>query len=1383
MTTSKQDSTTDRGQEHHDTRLEPVVLSSPLSTPLTTSPELVSFQSLADQTSTPLSIMTDSCFLDTDKARLEPGSVSAGLERPNQSPANSAVNPARHPGSRSQNQHGTDLQLGCTGTDSADDGDPEQTRAADDDAFCAVDPDSNLQQTRNRQSYQKSSNYNSEKESAPSSQVISPAPHHTTGSPAQNSSALELRGPRSDQHDYRIDSSTKNQQYETVPASVGSLSAKTLPAPGIATAPAQTSSHCSVARGATQAMTSTASISNNSPGFPPGYQGHRNGHSFHDVHGDGSTPSAQPPLSTLRVGTVQLDTNFAKPRPSLIIRTAPDSPSLNIRHPTPNITSPARAGAYVGNIAQLEATAERLSMTSSIDDAIRDLHTELKRSDSRRSSILAASLKASGSFDDYPSNPGSVTEQLRRHPSIASSIVSTNNAARHGGYSPGGYVLSPTHSFTGRRRSGSKNSAGRPDFDLDSVLSRHGPGKASVRSVRSTKVSLAEISESEPIALTQKVLDMADKTPPKNPESGSLLPDELRDANMPPTDVFQNMMGNDDFLQSKNEQPHTGPVADQESRDPKRPGSSHSDTTFQQCQDAFGDFDGVHWVPDQDDPYALPDDLGPQPRPPQRQMPPAAAARPQSYMDPESGQQMLYYPARVPAMINLPPKLSNKPKASERNKRRSQVMSAMLEGNRQSRTLDVDDKAPERDTTRDSWLPDPLAGHRESFAALSSDGLGGFGQDTDKARSIHSDRDGDPAVPHEATPNASVETLRRPQRLSGNDLDKRKSRMSNLPPQLRASAFFDLPSTTQPDIEVKDGSAMATLESILDASANAPVSAFTDHERAGKLGKEVYGKEKKRASVAASAVLQPEADKKHGRKRSSFMWLGKRHSHGSDDDDNHKATQSESGLGPVNADTNATENEGLTRSVDDRSDGQSDDDQRAAKEDAEDVSDEDSYQGPPTTLLAELQLRKQQQKQRTQRTFPGGMHATLLEMDAVAETQRKTRNNKRINLAWEDGEAHPIDDDSDDEDVPLAVIAARNQGANNMMDLQRPIGLMERREIEENEPLSHRRARLQGQDPRSLAITNKPSMNNLSAGHLPQTPHSAHQSVAQLSVQNPSTEPDDDLEGETLADRKRRLAAKDEAENPLPKARPVSGAFSVELLNQFEDPEEKKKKEEEAAKPKAGEEETLGQRRRRLQAEREAREREMSFNQLNASADNPEGPIPGIGGRMHNMSDVLSAHPKREVSRAQEDRARAEHERRLAREREAKMAAYRSQMPQSFGGPSNAQSGGYRGGTFNNGLGGQNSQAAMSSPALHTQVFNQPALNHRKSAVFSTYGAPMQQGPMNNMGGYNGMNTMSPYGAGAMSVYGGGMLQPGMQMPGQGGSTNRIEQWRQGVLP
>lgn len=1428
-----------RGHEKDEGQVDPVLLSSPLSTPLTTSPEPVSFQSLADQNSTPLSMLDDSCFLDTEKSNMSTtvanaGAASAGGDKP---PAPSGQLPtgpsARDLDPNIQSQHTADPG---TAVSAAGDGNAETTRAVDDSVNASRRVDSNAQTDQcaddggsnqcplEHDRQDASSQILQDQQRLPSQQkLISPATLDTANLPAQNSSAPSsgispLRGPhQNQQHRMDIfDRSRNKRRYETAPVYTGSVPAGALPASGIATAPAPASAHCTdsaASTTATQCATLDMSASTSlpvgtksaSPGHRPGYQdGHLNGHSSHDTQDHASSPSYTSSPSPLRVGSVHPTTKFVQPRPRTIVRTTSDSGSLDLKHPTPDITSQARSGAYVGNIAQLEATAVRLSMTSSIDDAIRDLHDELKRSDSRRSSILAASVKASGSVDDY--TPGSAVEQLRRQASFASSIVSTNNAARYGGYSPAGYVLSPNHSLTGRLRSGSKNSAGRPDFDLDSVLSRHGPGKASVRSVRSTKISLAEISESEPISLTQDVLDMADKSPPiKNSESDSLLPDELRDANMPATDVFNKMMGDDDFLDDKMEKKPadatTGLLSDQEdSREPERPGSSRSDTTFQQCQDAFGDFDGVHWVPEQEDPYAPPEG---QDSPVKRQMPSAGMARPQSYMDPETGQQMLYYPARVPAMLNLPPKLSNKPKASERNKRRSQAMSAMFEGNRQSRVLDDTRRSQvldNHDTTRDSWLPDPLAGHRESFAALSTEQLQNVDQDPQTIRSVHSDRDEAPAAQPETAPEAEAEPLRRPRRLSKMDPDKRKSRMSNLPPQLRASVYFDSPPVAQPDIEVKDGSAMATLDSILDASANAPVNAFTDHERAGKLGQEVYGKERKRASVAASTVLRPESGEKqhekHARKRSSFMWL-KRHSHESDDDD-HRASKSDSGLGPVNADTRAGENDALARSVDDRSEGHSDDEQAAAEEEEGEGSEEEAYYGPPTTLLAELQLRKQQQKQRTQRTFPGGMHATLLEMDAVAETQRKARKDKRVNLAWEDADGNLVDENSDDEDVPLAIIAARNQGAQNVMDLNRPLGLMERREMEDNEPLSQRRARLHGQDPRSIMIR-KPSMNNLSVNnlsvnHLPQTPNSG---------QHPPTEPDDEFEGETLADRKRRLAAKDEAENPLPKARPVSGAFSVELLSQFEDPEEKKKQEEEKAKPPG--EETLGQRRRRLQAEREAREREMSFNQLSAGpgAGGPGGgPVPGINGRMHQLSDILTTHPKREADiLAQQERARVERENRLAREREAKLAAYRNQMPQTLtrqmpqslgGGATNAHNGAFRGGTFNDGTGGQGPQAAMSSPALNTQLLNQPALNHRASAVFSSYGAPVQQVPYggsatnlgmnnpNNMGGYNGMNNLSPYGGGG-AVYGGGLMQPGMQP--MGGSVNRIEQWRQSVLP
>ncbi|KAF7563088.1 hypothetical protein G7046_g1017 [Stylonectria norvegica] len=1045
-----------------------------------------------------------------------------------------------------------------------------------------------------------------------------------------------------------------------------------------------------------------------------------------------SLPSAGDPLS-FQSGSIHSllpKTQLASPQPKPIIRTVTDCDALAIKHPTPDLNT--RSGAYAGNIAQLEATAERLSLTSSIDDAIRDLHGELKRSDSRRSSLLAANLKAPSSTDDN----SSAVCQLKRHLSTSSSIVSTNIAARHGGYSPAAFVKSPTDSLTSRLRSNSKNSAGRPDLDLESILSRHGPGKASTRSVRSSKMTLAEISESAPIALTQDVLDKADSVPrPRSRDDELFLPTELRDANIPSTDVFHNMMGDDSFMNHSHVSSASPNASEQLLPETHhRPGSSGSINTFQQSQDAFADFDGVHWEPvpgDDPDGYAPPE---PKPKPRM----PTSRTRPQSYMDPESGQQMLYYPARVPAMLNLPPKLSNKPKASDRQNRRSQVLSAMMD-KQQSRL----DKPEVQDNTRDSWLPDPLAGQRNSFAALSSDEL-----NMDLGLRAVPDAIPDEPVPQVEEPEA--ETLRRPQRLSRMDPENRKSRMlrGDLPPQLRASAYFDIPASTAPEIEVKDGSAMRTLDSILDASANAPVTAFTDHNFAGKLGHEIYGKEKKRASMAPSTLLRPTSKEKEPKKRSSFMWLGKRSSHEKD-----RHSQSDHGLGPVNADTHAAETQGLAHSDDDE-DIMRPDEHELDEAEHEGSDENDGFQGPPTTLLAELQLRKQQQKERTQRQYPDGMHATLLEMDAVLANQQEKRKDKRVNLAWEDENVHLERNESDDEDVPLAILAARNQGAQNVMDLQRPMGLMERREIEDNEPLSHRRARLHGEDPLALMVK-RPSMMNLSSYGQPLP-----------SPNSRSDMHDPEEEGETLAERKRRLAAKDEAENPLPKARPVSSHFSAELLSQFGDLDKKEDDKENKA-PEVVEEETLGQRRRRLQAEREAREREMNFN---------------AAPRTMNMASVLSAHPRKDMDiRAQADRQRLAEASRAKQDRDAKMAAIRNQMPTTLIPPNLTRSGGFHSGVFNDGTGGAGPLAARSSPALNTQVFNP---DPRASTVFSTYGAAVQHpayasvGNLNAPPPYPGVNP-NPYGGVAMGVYGGG----GLQVPVNGGSMDRVEQWRQGVRP
>lgn len=115
--------------------------------------------------------------------------------------------------------------------------------------------------------------------------------------------------------------------------------------------------------------------------------------------------------------------------------------------------------------------------------------------------------------------------------------------------------------------------------------------------------------------------------------------------------------------------------------------------------------------------------------------------------------------------------------------------------------------------------------------------------------------------------------------------------------------------------------------------------------------------------------------------------------------------------------------------------------------------------------------------------------------------------------------------------------------------------------MEENEPLSRHRARLQGQDPHQSAILTKrqtlmmnASINLGSSNRLSQIP-----SIANIGPQpdldgriegvEQEEEAEEDIEGETLRERMRRLRNKEDGDNPLPYARPVSTTFTSKLLS------------------------------------------------------------------------------------------------------------------------------------------------------------------------------------------------------------------------------------------
>ncbi|KAK3900325.1 hypothetical protein C8A05DRAFT_17344, partial [Staphylotrichum tortipilum] len=1173
-----------------------------------------------------------------------------------------------------------------------------------------------------------------------------------------------------------------------------------------------------------------------------------------------SVPASPPQPTATSTTAVVADTTVIRPTPSTraaaaqpeqrsraasnpirppILRTS-SSASLSLSHPVPDLNKLSQAGNFLGNIAALEATAERLSMTSSIEDAIREEHNELKRTESRRSSILRAraASAASDTGSVYGQSQLSVTSRQN-------SILGINTAARLGGYSPGGFVMSPHHSMSaasGRLRSGSKaSSIGMPSHILENpdlaaaladaehaqefrFLPRHGPGKASTRSVAS-KISLAQIAELEqPTALNQEAFDAADRAA----AAGESTDDEVIRSTALQFIEAEFAEGPGAVPASPRLQLHQ-PVEQQAYApypgEDDRPTTSASAATFEQAQAAFGDFDGVHCDPDAGD---FPSHLEPELHdlPPAPRAHAAPAPRPTTYIDPATGQQMLFYPAPVPAMLNLPPKLSKRPKPAAQAAHRSQIMSAMMT------------KAPRESRESRLWLPDPTEGNDGApflpdFLGESSASAGPNGQlapaagikGETTARPPHARQSSEASTIH---PPPEQREMRRPQRLT--DAANRKSRPINaegLPPQLRASVFFDLPSEL-PKIEVRDGSAMTTLDSLLNASAAAPVNAFTDHVFAGSLGAEVYGAEKKRkkkvkkaapaTSPAAAAAVpddkpkrktlvkrnsngnlleQPAADAKPKRKTlvkrnsganlldpnaekkraSRFSFFGPKHVESDSDDDDRPRTGRD----------DDTRSHGSTSSAD-----QLDPDEDEETEEETDDDEEQVYHGAPTTLLAELQLRKQQAKLRTRpvhHAHPDGMRSTLLELDTVAEIERRARHGKRVTLAWEDPAAVPHDDKEEDDEVPLGMLyAAKATGNGNgnrstmdisalMSEMHRPLGLMERREMEENEPLSRRRDRLQGkvaeQLPTSLTelqkrVSHMPGLSgpagmgtrshsrlalplpggSRAGSMIGSRPGSA---AGGGSPNNNGEDSDADVPGETLAARKARLAA----ENPLPRARPVSGAFTSELLREFGPDEEEPKPPAEEDAPVPEEEESLGQRRRRLQREREAREREMAFSSLTraatplgmpaaaAASSSGANTVRPVGHPM-SLADVLGAHPAGGLGMDPRERERLRREAeaaRTARENEVKMAALRAQMPGNLTAPSVvSRQGGFMAGRYNDGMGGgvgmaqggliqqQQQMMAQQQRVYQQQMVAQQGQQHRASTLLGRQGMGVGMG-------------------------------------------------------
>ncbi|KAL8690265.1 MAG: hypothetical protein Q9218_004249 [Villophora microphyllina] len=814
--------------------------------------------------------------------------------------------------------------------------------------------------------------------------------------------------------------------------------------------------------------------------------------------------------------------DYASPIPLSRTRVS-STASTPLRHPTPDLQS--LQGAYLSNVERLEQSAERLSISGSdIGEELRKMRMEQRISESRRSSFMNARAGAESSSSNS------------RQFSHSNSIAGIKSIARSGGFSPEAYFASPQASI----RSGPS--------------SRRNSTKARSASNGSRFAQLLE-PEDRVTSPTNIVTGFLPFTPPPEPSNKVLR--VMNTTPLPVIDAGEPLAASSLLRASP----------DAIAGELPRPSSAD---TYQQAQTAglFADFDGVHTHSVEY--VAEPQPIQDEPKPRQASSRMSSAGRPQSYLEPIPGENMVYYPAPVPMMLNLPQKLSKNPTAPHREKRRSEMLAGLGPDARKSA----------------AWLPNVVEGEDE-------------------------------LLPKEDEPLERKE---------------RRKTVGELPPQLRASLFFDYPSTQQ-DVEMKGGSAVETLDSILDASAFAPVSAFTDHPIAGRVGKEVYGRAVTDRRASYMPLVEPEPQKR----RNSLNLLKKRNSSSNLLDDAQKRNSSLLSLGfgrrksstphlEQNADdpgalagplpsevTPVRDGEEYHGGADEDGefyDARSEIDGERADQESELIG---SYTGAPTTLLAELQLRKEQQKQRNRTAATDGMHSTLLELDAVAQIQKQARTKKHTQLAWEDPDAQrPDAHDEDDEDVPLGVLFLGRKpninGNRGGYDDNKPLGLIARREMEDNEPLSHRRARLRGEP----SIRRAPTPDRKGTMYTLDLPGLANGSSQQVAAD------EDEHEGETLAQRLKRLKAQKERPEAT---RTISGDFASEIMSQFGGLENDKAKS--TTNGNAGghgveeEEETLAQRRARLQAEKEGKSRDVS-GESNARP---------LMNKRRSMADILQAHP------------------------------------------------------------------------------------------------------------------------------------------------------------
>lgn len=933
--------------------------------------------------------------------------------------------------------------------------------------------------------------------------------------------------------------------------------------------------------------------------------------------------------------------------------------------PTPSREPSFRKGAYTGNILRLEQSAERMSEGGSdIGEEIRKMK-ELERQRSRQNSIQSSHQ---GDYTPGRSTPMASMAPLdttrSRASSHAQSVVEANNTARWGGYSPNAYITSPVGSV---RSHGSWNMGRKPSVSsklsqmvepiqegrpLDSPLAPSLRSPMSIPSM-SRQVSHASVSSfgARYDKISAQIQEHLDDVPPTPPHNGGFA------------DLDFTAHG-----AQEGEEQRDGTITP-----PTRP---RSNDTFQEAELAFKDFDGVHYLPETEEIVKV-DEEGNEVRRVSARTSSgtlsreaatllrAPNSRPISFAMPPPAENTTYYPAPVPRMLNLPKRLSQLPSANVYARGRNQVLSDLPPGTRLSvpwlSQTDLSGYGGERRSgsgEQPGDHPRPALNQRMSMANLQS-------LPPQLRASVFFEQQGIPQD-IEIQNRSAVATLEDILNASATAPvsafidhpyagDVRKTNFAAERPTTRHSTATLVAQASNAEPEAKNLKRRTTslggllkrtssadqLGDMLKRPGSRSSMSMLDFNGGGK-------KLQKRKSRASMLDMQQEeeegAPRTPGTELDMSGGLAGQTDNGSPIEERRPADQSRPATA-MSAGNVLTENEQI----------EEDFREQAADEGAEDDEEHEASFVQPATLLAELQVRKAQLRSRNRTAataFPGGMHSTLLQMDAVEEITTRKRRQQRVALAWEDPVMRQNEEErgDTDDDVPLGVLYPSKNGLINRKmgderDWDRPLGLMEKRELENNEPLSSRRNRLRGGPalPRNLGP---------SSGRAP-VPLNSRQSQINMVVEpevaaEEEAEKEEADDGETLGQRLKRLRTKDTLDKAIgnldvpPKdgERPVS-TWSNDVLNQFAgmDPNDKADASDPAAASTAVtqptpptqeelENETLGQRRARLQREREAAE---------AAGTAPDATTRPAIRQSSSMADLLAANPSGAARRVTKD--------------------------------------------------------------------------------------------------------------------------------------------------